>query len=124
MILNSVAIRTEEMEKSLEFYEKILGFTFNYMMSAAPGKRIAFLTEPESGMNLELINNERAKPNAESRISLTIQVEQIGEAEKYLKAHNVRIIVPPRTVKDGKKILTAVDPNGVEIDFIEFKKEN
>ena len=53
MFLNSVAIRTDEMEKSLEFYEKVLGFTFNYMMSAAPGKRIAFLTEPDSGMNLE-----------------------------------------------------------------------
>jgi len=35
MFLNSVAIRTDEMEKSLEFYEKVLGFTFNYMMSAA-----------------------------------------------------------------------------------------
>lgn len=123
MLLNSVAIRTEEMEKSIEFYEKILGFNFNYMMSAAPGKRIAFLNEPESGMNLELISNDKANPRTETRISLTIQVDQISDAEQYLKSKNVRIIVPPRTVKDGKKILTAVDPNGVEIDFIEFKKE-
>ena len=27
----------------------------------------------------------------------------------------------PRTVKDGKKMLTAVDPNGIEIDFIELQ---
>ena len=27
-------------------------------------------------------------------------------------------------MKITEKILTAVDPNGVEIDFIEFKKEN
>lgn len=123
MYLNSVAIRTEELEKSIEFYEKILGFDFNYMMSAAPDKKIAFLTDPESKMNLELICNERAKPKSETKISLTVGVEQISETEKYLKSKNVRIIVPPRTVKDGKKILTAVDPNGVEIDFIEFKKE-
>ena len=123
MYLNSVAIRTEELEKSIEFYEKILGFDFNYMMSAAPDKKIAFLTDPESKMNLELICNERAKPKSETIISLTVGVEQISETEKYLKSKNVRIIVPPRTVKDGKKILTAVDPNGVEIDFIEFKKE-
>ncbi len=123
MILNSVAIRTCEMEKSVDFYEKILGFNFNYMMSAAPDKKIAFLSEPESGMNLELICNERAQPKPESRISLTVKIDQIGETEKYLKAKNVRIIAPPRTVKDGKKMLTAVDPNGVEIDFIEFKKE-
>ena len=123
MILNSVAIRTCEMEKSVDFYEKILGFHFNYMMSAAPDKKRAFLSEPESGIKLELICNERAQPKPESRISLTVKIDQIGETEKYLKAKNVRIIAPPRTVKDGKKMLTAVDPNGVEIDFIEFKKE-
>ena len=123
MYLNSVAIRTCEMEKSIAFYEKILGFTFNYMMSAAPDKKIAFLTDPESGMNLELICNERAKAKSESRISLTVKVDQIGETEKYLKAEGVHITAPPKTVKDGKKMLTAVDPNGVEIDFIEFKKE-
>ena len=123
MFFNSVAIRTCEMEKSIEFYEKILGFHFNYMMSAAPDKKIAFLTDPESGMNLELICNERAQPKSEGRISLTVKINQISETEKYLKAKNVRIIAPPRTVKDGKRMLTAVDPNGVEIDFIEFKKE-
>ena len=74
-------------------------------------------------MNLELICNERSKPKSESRISLTIKVDQIGETEKYLKAEGVHITAPPKTVKDGKKMLTAVDPNGVEIDFIEFKKE-
>ena len=42
MKLNSVVIRTKEMEKSIDFYENILGFTFNTMMSAAPGKQIAF----------------------------------------------------------------------------------
>lgn len=120
MKLNSVVIRTEEMEKSIEFYEKVLGFNFNYMMSAAPGKQIAFLTEPESGTNLELIYNERANNLNETRMSLTIVVNQISEAEKYLKSKNVKILSPPRTVKDGKKILTASDPNGVEIDFIEL----
>ncbi len=123
MRLNSVAIRTTELEKSIEFYEKILGFTFDYMMSATPNKRIAFFKDPRSGMNLELIYNDRANPKMESRISLTIEVEQIAEAEKYLHEAGVKIISKPKTVKDGKKILTAVDPNGVEIDFIEFKNE-
>ena len=48
-------------------------------------------------------------------------MNQIGETEKYLRSKDVRIIMQPRTVKDGKKILTAVDPNGIEIDFIEAK---
>lgn len=122
MYFNSVAIRTTEMEKSVKFYEDVLGFEFKSMMSAAPDKRIAFLTEPESNMNLEIIQNDRLNPVKESRISLTVIVKQIVETELYLKSKDVKIVSPPRTVKDGKKILTAVDPNGVEIDFIELKK--
>ena len=37
MQMNSVVIRTDNMEKSLQFYEKVLGLTFESMMSAAPG---------------------------------------------------------------------------------------
>jgi lactoylglutathione lyase len=33
--------------------------------------------------------------------------------------NKVRILSTPKTIKDGKKIMTAVDPNGVELDFIE-----
>jgi glyoxalase family protein len=121
MKLNSVVIRTKDIQKSIEFYERVLKFEFLSMMSAAPCKQIAFLREPESGMNLELIYNENAAERTETRMSLTIQVEQIGEAEKYLREHKVPIVTLPHTVKDGKKILTAVDPNGVDLDFIEFK---
>ena len=121
MQMNSVVIRTDNMEKSLQFYEKVLGLTFESMMSAAPGKQIAFLYDPKSNGRLELIHNDHSKVKKENSISLTFTVNQIGETEKYLRSKNVRIIMQPRTVKDGKKILTAIDPNGIEIDFIEAK---
>lgn len=121
MQFNSVVIRTDDMEKSLHFYEKVLGFTFESMMSAAPGKQIAFLYDPQSNGRLELIHNDRSKVKKENSVSLTFTVNQIGEAEKYLRSKGVPIIMQPRTVKDGKKILTALDPNGIEIDFIELK---
>ena len=121
MQMNSVVIRTDNMEKSLQFYEKVIGLTFESMMSAAPGKQIAFLYDPKSNGRLELIHSDHSKVKKENSISLTFTVNQIGETEKYLRSKNVRIIMQPRTVKDGKKILTAVDPNGIEIDFIEDK---
>lgn len=122
MKLNSFVIRTDNMEKSLQFYEKVLGLTFESMMSAAPGKQIAFLYDPQSNGRLELIHSDRSKVKKENSISLTFTVDQIGEAEKYLRSKGVPIIMQPRTSKDGKKILTALDPNGIEIDFIELKK--
>lgn len=122
MKMNSVVIRTDNMEKSLTFYEKIIGLTFESMISAAPGKRIAFLYDAQSGNRLEIIQNERFKQKPVHSVSLTFIVDQIGETEKYLQSKGVPIIMMPRTVKDGKKMLTATDPNGIEIDFIELKR--
>ncbi len=117
--MKSVVIRTTDIQKSIEFYEKVLGFSFDSMISAAPGKRIAFLSDKETCGQLELLYNERSKSIDHSGMSLTFVVDQIGEAEKKLVANGVRIVSPPKTVKDGKKIMTAIDPNGVELDFIE-----
>jgi len=117
--MKSVVIRTNDIQKSIAFYENVLGFTFDSMISAAPGKQIAFLSDKESCSQIELLHNDSGKPITAGSVSLTFVVEQIGEAEKFLQANKVRIVSPPKTVKDGKKIMTAVDPNGVELDFIE-----
>jgi Predicted enzyme related to lactoylglutathione lyase len=117
--MKSVVIRTTDIQKSIEFYEKVLGFSFETMISAAPGKQIAFLTDKESNSQLELLYNDKVKSIAHGGLSLTFVVDQIAEAEKHLVANKVRIIAPPKTIKDGKKIMTAVDPNGIELDFIE-----
>ncbi len=119
MRMKSVVIRTNDIQKSIEFYEKVLGFSFDSMISAAPGKQIAFLSDKESCSRLEILHNDQVNNHVAGSTSLTFVVEQIAEAEKYLVSKNVRIVSPPKTVKDGKKIMTAIDPNGVELDFIE-----
>ncbi len=117
--MKSVVVRTSDIQKSVAFYENVLGFSFDSMISAAPGKQIAFLSDKESGMKLELLHNDRAEPAPAAGVSMTFEVEQISEARDYLLSKNVRIISEPKTIKDGKKIMTAVDPNGIELDFIE-----
>ena len=117
--MKSVVIRTSDIQKSVSFYENVMGFAFDSMISASPEKKIAFMTEPESGTRLELLHNDRAEHPPAVGVSLTFEVGQIAEAREYLVSKNVRIIAEPRTIKGGKKIMTAIDPNGVEIDFIE-----
>jgi lactoylglutathione lyase len=119
MKMKSVVIRTTDIQKSIDFYEKILGFSFDSMISSGPGKQIAFLSDKETCGRLELLHNDNLKSISHEGVSLTFTVDQIADAEKFLVANKVRIVSPPKTVKDGKKILTAVDPNGVELDFIE-----
>lgn len=121
MKMKSVVIRTRDIAKSIEFYEKVMGFTFDSMISPSPGKQIAFLVDPNTCGKLELLYNEAGKANAAGGVSITFNVDQIGEAEKHLLANGVRIVSSPKTIKGGKKIMTAIDPNGVELDFIEEK---
>jgi len=117
--MKSVVIRTSDIQKSIKFYEEVLGFSFDSMISAAPGTQIAFLSDKESCSRLEILYNDKGKSYANGGVSLTFVVDQIGEAERHLAAHGVRVLSAPKTIKDGKKIMTAVDPNGVELDFIE-----
>ncbi len=119
MKMRSVVIRTSDIQKSVAFYENVLGFTFDSMVSVSPEKKIAFMTEPVSGMRIELLNNDKAAYPPAARVSLTFEVEQIADARKHLISKNVKIIEEPRTIKDGKKSMTAIDPNGVELDFVE-----
>ena len=119
MKMKSVVIRTADIQKSVSFYENVLGFTFDSMISASPEKKIAFMSEPVSGMRLELLHNNGAPHPQAAGVSLTFEVEQIADAHDYLLSKKVRIVAAPRTIKDGKKIMTVLDPNGIEIDFIE-----
>lgn len=119
MKMKSVVVRTSDIQKSVAFYEQVLGFTFDSMISAAPGKQIAFMSNKDSGVKLELLHNDRAEHPPAAGVSFTFEVNQIADAREYLVSKNVRIISEPKTIKDGKKIMTAVDPNGVELDFIE-----
>lgn len=119
MKMKSVVIRTNDMQKSIAFYETVLGFSFDSMISAAPGKQIAFMSNKESCSQIELLHNDAGKEISSGTVSITFVVDQIGEAEKLLLANNVHIISAPKTIKDGKKIMTSLDPNGVELNFIE-----
>jgi len=119
MKMKSVVIRTADIRKSIDFYEKILGFTLETMISAAPGKQIACLVDSAGANRIELLYNEKGRPITCGSLSLTFEVDQIAEAERFLTSNGVRIVSQPKTIKDGKKIMTAIDPNGVELDFIE-----
>lgn len=117
--LKTVVIKTSDVQKTMAFYGDILDFTLDSMISVAPGKQIAFMKQEGSDCLLEIMTADPGRPACDGNVSLSFVVEQIGPAEKILAESKVRISAPPRTIKDGKKIMTAVDPNGVELHFIE-----
>lgn len=83
--MKSVVIRTRDIAKSIEFYEKIMGFTFDSMISPSPGKQIAFLVDPQSCGKLELLYNEAGKANAAGGVSITFNVNTAAVHAESIK---------------------------------------
>ena len=82
--MKSVVIRTSDIQKSIAFYENVLGFTFDSMISAAARvNRLPFLSEKDGCSQLELLHNDSRNDITPGNISLTFVVDQIGEAEKH-----------------------------------------
>ncbi len=122
MKISFITIGTKNLEKSVKFYEDILGFTLYDNYSPSPDVKIAFLAD-ENGFKLELIDHVHVLENQHNNISIGFEVDDIEETKVYLEKSGVKIVSGPTVISDGTKLLHAKDPNGVNIGFIQLKEQ-
>jgi lactoylglutathione lyase len=116
MKLGYVTIRTRDLARSLEFYEKILGFRPTRRFSPRPGMEIAFLDDG-SGGQVEFIQGGPDQPFSGSGIALGFNVPDIDATAAMLKAAGVEPSFGPLTMPNGVRLLGAKDPNGLDLGF-------
>lgn len=121
-------LRVTNLEKSLHFYEKGLGFKLLSRNDYSDGEfTLAFLRAPgdgENGPSLELTFNW-GKTNYEKGDAfghLAFLVSSISEIQKELKVHGYDLSWGPGASPNGKSVLAFIDdPDGYEIELIERK---
>lgn len=118
MKFSAISIFTHDLDKSIAFYQNVIGLTLDSMSSPFPGQRTAVLCD-EKGHNIEILQNDVSKPFSGEGISLVFTVNQIGEAAALMKKNNVPVVSAPKTLKNGMKSMIVSDPNGVELNLIE-----
>lgn len=128
--IDHVAIIVEDFEKSLKFYNEILGFPIIQVWETIeskeePGVRLKIAYVGQEGNKIELMKfYEERKLDTEKRIGLThisILVNDIEEKCKELKEKGVLFTMEPTNISEEIKIAFFKDPNGVNIELIEKK---
>jgi catechol 2,3-dioxygenase-like lactoylglutathione lyase family enzyme len=122
--IEHVSINLINVEKSLDFYGRILGL--KQMQTVNCGEfDITYFALPD-GSRLELFdyhgkNRSAAREESEAGLRhIAFQVEDVAAHEKLLRAEGVEISLPTCELPNlGARVLLFLDPNGVTLEFCE-----
>lgn len=124
MNFDHVSINVNDINKSLDFYSRILGLKQQQTVDCGEFD-ITYFSLP-SGSRLELFDyhgKNRSVPREESEVGLrhiAFQVEDVASHEKHLSAEGVEITLSTCDLPNlGVRVLLFLDPNGVTLEFCE-----
>ncbi len=111
-------IKVTNMEKSLRFYQEIVGLPVNRHFGAGTDMELAFLGEGET--QVELIYNKGVnEANLGKDISLGFEVESLDEMMSFVKEKGIAVHSGPFQPNPHVKFFYVTDPDGLKIQFIE-----
>ncbi|MDA8425807.1 MAG: VOC family protein [Treponema sp.] len=117
MRVNFVTIYKARMEESIAFYTQILGFKIARDFAAGPGRRIVFLEDGPT--QIELIADAGVVERANGDISIGFHVDDIESVASLLRSKGAAIAEGPTAFPTGVKLMRVLDPNGVALGFVQ-----
>ena len=122
--IDHIAINCIDLQSTLDFYGRILGFKQLHTVDCGDFDIIYFALP--NGTRLELFdyhgkNQKVLRRDDESGLRhVAFQVEDVAAHEKFLKAEGVKITLSTCDLPNlGARVLLFLDPNGVTIEFCE-----
>jgi glyoxylase I family protein len=122
--IDHIAINCIDLDKSLDFYGRILGF--NQLQTVDCGDFDILYFALPGGSRLELFDYHGKNQHVAHQVSdgglrhLAFQVEDVAAHEQLLRAQGVEITLPTCDLPDlGARVVLFLDPNGVTIEFCE-----
>ena len=93
MTINFVTIHVADIERSIKFYNRVLGMQVSRRFSPRPGMEIAFMGG--SGVQVEFIHDDQVPPYKGTGISLGFYVADMEQTLALLKENQVEIVSGP-----------------------------
>ena len=112
-------MHVKNLEKSIEFYEQVLGLQLKGRFAAGPGSEIGFLTSQNTETKIELIQQQGFdRSAAPAGISLGFAAGNLDEKREQLRAAGYApgTIISPNP---ATRFFFLEDPDGVQIQFVE-----
>ena len=124
--LDHTMIRVKDLDRSLDFYTRILGMKIHRNTEYPEGRFtntfVGYIGEDE-GTNIELTYNWDQQENYNKGNGwghLAIKVSDVYETSEYLKQQGVEFTKEPSQMKNGTRILAFIkDPDGYVIELNE-----
>ncbi len=124
--LDHTMIRVRDLDRSLDFYTRILGMRILRKRDYPDGKFTNVFVgyhDEDEGTNLELTYNWDQEKNYEKGTAwghLAIKVPDVYAASEYLRQQGVEFSKDPSPMKGGVRILAFIkDPDGYSIELNE-----
>lgn len=122
MKLGWITLNVKDLDKSLAFYENIVGLKTKRTISPSPGTEIVFLGFDENGAEIELIRKlDNPDPEYGRDISIGFEVASLDKMISKLDSQKIGIEGP---YQPGPmiKFVYIKDPDGLKIQFYENMK--
>jgi glyoxylase I family protein len=110
------------MEKSLDFYTRILGFRILEELDMV-GRKFYFVGNDETSIEIEVANPGDVRMDPSTGYGLyhiALVVKDIDALAERLKKEGVTFIMEPIQLREDRKIAFIEDPDGVPIQLIDF----
>ena len=116
MNVHFVTLRTVDLEKSIDFYSRVLGMTVARRFSPRPGMEIAFMDG--GGIEVEFIHDGNPV-EIPAGVSMGFFVEDMDDTLAHLEREGVEILSGPDTMPNGVRLLRARDCHGLDLGFVQ-----
>ncbi|HHX77847.1 MAG TPA: VOC family protein [Firmicutes bacterium] len=115
-----VTLAVQDMQKSLDFYQNIVGLAISERLNPGEGMEIAFLGDGETKVEL-LYNPQQPKIENPQGISLGFEVASLDQQLEFIKEQGIEVIGGPYQPNPRTRFFFVKDPNGLSVQFVERK---
>ena len=113
-----VTISVQDLNKSLDFYQNIVGLPISERFNSGEGMEIVFLGEGET--KVELLYNVNLPGMEPSQvISLGFEVHSLDQQLQYVQKQGIEVTGGPYQPNPHIRFFFVNDPDGVSIQFVE-----
>jgi methylmalonyl-CoA epimerase len=133
--IDHIGIMTNDLQKSVEFYTDVLGFSISAKIEMEEVGLSAIFIE-KNGSKIELMGYRGAIPKRSEGIEIimggssiplndhiTFTVDDLGATVSELKGKGIEFGLEPMQAEGGIKIAFFKDPNGVLMELMEHPKQ-
>jgi lactoylglutathione lyase len=117
-------MRVNDLEKTLEFYQRVFGLEVTRRHESPRGSKLAFLSVPNSDEEIEITFFPGSGPVKvqEDLMHLAFEVESMEQFQKHLNSIGVALSDGPTKSSSGSTFAFVDAPEGYEIEVIERAK--